>query len=116
MSALSLYSQNAFCTMGHRWYSAPEVNMGGLGVGIWNSSGGSSFNFADNETPSGAINGSNAVFTLAHAPTPAASLELTKNRITLIQGTDFTVSGSTITYLAGSIPQTGDIHVASYRF
>ncbi len=44
--------------------------------------GGGSFSvFADAETPTGAINGSNVTFTLATAPNPAASLELHNNGV-----------------------------------
>jgi hypothetical protein len=91
--------------------------VGGFGVGIWNSGGGSgpTINFADEETPAGVINGSNATFTLAHTPSPAI-VYLVKNRLNMIPTTDYTLAGNTITYTAGSKPQTGDIHFASYRY
>jgi hypothetical protein len=73
-------------------------------------------NFVDEETPSGTVNGSNATFTLANAPTPATSLHLYLNGVRLRQGTDYTLSVATITYAAGSIPQTGDTHHADYRY
>jgi hypothetical protein len=74
-------------------------------------------NFADAETPSGTIDGSNAAFTLAHSPSPAGSLQLFKNgRVMFPAGVDYTLSGGTITYTSGSKPQTGDVHIAWYRY
>lgn len=73
--------------------------------------------YADDETPSGTINGSNPTFTLANSPSPAGSLILAKNGI--IQnsgGNDFTLSGSTITFETLAIPQTGDVLKAWYRY
>lgn len=64
-------------------------------------------------TPSGTINGINDTFTLAS--TPAAGFELFRNGI-LQEGSggDYTLTTATIVYTAGSIPQTGDKHVAYY--
>jgi hypothetical protein len=72
--------------------------------------------FADGEIPSGTINGSNAVFTLAFTPSPASSLELYRNGLFMLQGTDYQITGNTITFFLASIPRTGDLLVASYRF
>lgn len=73
--------------------------------------------FADAETPSGSINGTNLVFTLAHAPNAALSLRLYRNGILLLQNTDYTLSGSTITFSDTSkTPRTGDSLVAFYRY
>lgn len=79
------------------------------------------FPAGDSETPSGTINGTtgadgNAVFTLANAPNPALGLKLVLNGLIRFQGDDYTLSGTTITYLAGSIPRTGDKHRAWYRY
>ena len=65
-------------------------------------SGGASANFADSETPSGSLTGT--AFMLAHAPSPALSLELVLNGLTLTQGQDYTLSGNAITmnYAPGS--------------
>jgi hypothetical protein len=71
--------------------------------------------FVDDETPSGPVNGVNASFTLAGAPTPASSLFLYRNGLLMRQGIGYTLSGSTITVLAGSIPSTGDSLQAWYR-
>jgi hypothetical protein len=76
---------------------------------------GSAVNVVDGETPAGTVNGANAAFTLAYAPNPASSLHLFLNGIRLWPGTHYTLSGATITYAAGMIPQTGDTHGADYR-
>lgn len=74
------------------------------------------FQFADEETPAGAIDGVNTVFTLAHSPSPAKSLALFYNG--LIQkssGGDFTLSpGNTITFV--SAPTAGSTLLCWYRF
>lgn len=71
--------------------------------------------FVDAETPTGTINGTNALFTLSYAPSPAVSLLLVKNGLVQRTGTDYTLSGVAITYLPGAIPQVGDTHLAWYR-
>ncbi len=71
--------------------------------------------FQDAETPAGTIDGSNAVFTLAAAPNPGGSLELVKNGVMQKAGVDYTVSGNTITFTSGAIPQAGDALLAWYR-
>ena len=72
--------------------------------------------FVDEETPAGTIDGANAAFTLGATPV-AGSLKLYKNGFRQRRGTgnDYTLTGGTITYEAGNIPQTGDIHLADYR-
>jgi len=72
--------------------------------------------FSDGETPSGAINGVNATFTLANTPSPAASLELYLNGLLMTPAVDYTLSGNTISFLSASMPQSGDVLTASYRF
>jgi hypothetical protein len=72
-------------------------------------------NFADNETPSGTINGVTTSFTLAHAPSPALSLSCFENGVEQrAAGADFTLSSLTITY--GVAPPTGTTLVCSYRW
>ena len=80
-------------------------------------------NYSDAETPAGTINGTNATFTLVAAPSPAASLLLLRNGLVQKSGVDYTLSGSTITFASGAIPQaptiggvvTPDILLAYYR-
>ena len=72
-------------------------------------------NFADLETPSGTINSSNVTFTLAHAPSAAASLILVLNgAVQNAGGNDYTLSGSTITF--ASAPLTGSNLICWYRY
>ena len=71
--------------------------------------------FVDGETPTGTLNGTNATFALANAPSPASSLTLFRNGLLLTAGVDFNLSGSTITFLGGAIPQSGDLLEAFYR-
>ena len=71
--------------------------------------------FYDNEVPSGLVNGTNATFTLVAAPDPATSLLLLVNGVVQSAGVDYDLSGNTITFLSGSIPQSGDSLRAWYR-
>jgi hypothetical protein len=71
--------------------------------------------FVDGETPSGAANGSNRSFSLANTPSPATSLDLYRNGLVQTAGVDFTIAGSTITFLQVATPQTGDLLQAYYR-
>ncbi len=73
--------------------------------------------FVDQITPSGTINGTNNVFTIPGVPA-AGSLYLWRNGMLMKQGPppgDYTLSGTTIQFNSGSIPQTGDTLLASYR-
>jgi hypothetical protein len=80
------------------------------------SGGGLLPSFADGETPSGTVNGSNVFFTLANAPSPAASLDLYRNGLAMKQGVDYTLANNLVTFLVASTPQTGDTLLAGYRF
>jgi hypothetical protein len=71
--------------------------------------------FSDAETPSGTVNGSNTVFTLANAPSPAASLVLVLNTAVQTAGSDYSLSGASITFINGVVPQTGATLRAWYR-
>lgn len=71
-------------------------------------------NFADDETPSGTIDGINTTFTLAHSPSPAGSLELFLNGLVQNRGVDYTLSTNTITFAAA--PVTGSTLLSWYRF
>jgi hypothetical protein len=84
--------------------------------GVQAASGGGSSgpSFADDEIPTGSINGSNKVFLLANAPNPTASLSLYLNGQKLITPADYSLSAQTITTVLA--PQTGDVLRASYRY
>lgn len=71
--------------------------------------------FVDGETPAGLVNGSNTTFTLADTPNPLTSLTLFRNGLLQMQTLDYTVSGNVITFATASVPQTGDVLLASYR-
>ncbi len=71
--------------------------------------------FVDAETPTGAVNSSNLVFTLANAPNPPESLLLYRNGLLLKRSLDYTALGITITFTAVATPQTNDVLLASYR-
>ncbi len=101
-----------------------ETAVGNLGdcvyvdgtTGPCSSGGGSAAvpTFVDAEVPAGQVNGLNGTFTLANAPS-GASLSLFRNGILLQPGTDYTLTGSTIQFVSGAIPQSLDSLVAAYR-
>lgn len=75
-------------------------------------------NFADEEIPTGAIDGVNDTFTLAHTPSPAKSLQLFKDGLVQIPGSgnDYVLTSDTIVFEAGNLPQTGMVLVCWYRY
>ncbi len=79
-----------------------------------------STNFVDNETPTGAVDSANTVFTLSATPDPSDSLMLVLGNAWQFQRTAagptfgfFDVSGNTITY--EKAPPTGLVHRAWFR-
>lgn len=64
------------------------------------------------ETPVGAINGSNVTFTIANAPT-ANSQTLYLGGLCQYPTTDYSLSGTTITYVVA--PDTGNTHRIHYQ-
>jgi len=72
--------------------------------------------FSDAETPSGAIDGVNTVFTLSLAPSPIGSLILFRNGLLHVHGFDYAIAGNVVTFFSASIPQPGDSLAASYRY
>ena len=54
--------------------------------------------FVDQETPSGAINGVNAAYTLSQSPSPSSSLVVYRNGVRLTAGVDYTAVGQAITF------------------
>ncbi len=77
--------------------------------------GGGGPQFVDLEVPGGVVDGVNANFTLANPPNPATSLVLFRNGVEQNPGADYTLTGSTVQFLAGAIPQPGDSLAAWYR-
>jgi hypothetical protein len=71
--------------------------------------------FSGAEKPGGTLNGVNTIFTLAAAPSPAISLALFRNGQLEAAGSDYTLSGATITFLPGAIPQSTDLLQAYYN-
>jgi hypothetical protein len=71
--------------------------------------------FVDQQTPTGAVNGVNTTFTLSQTPSPSTSLYAYRNGLLLSLGINYTLSGNVITFLSGSIPQTNDVLLCSYR-
>jgi hypothetical protein len=77
--------------------------------------GGAGPQFSDGEVPGGTVDGANTTFTLANPPTPATSLVLFRNGIGQQPGVDYTLTGSSIQFLTGAVPQPGDALLAWYR-
>ncbi len=71
--------------------------------------------FVDNEVPIGSINGSNVTFSLSAVPSPVSSLVVFRNGIALHSGLDYLVSSNTLSFLPGTIPQTGDVVKLQFR-
>jgi hypothetical protein len=69
------------------------------------------------EAPSGSINGSNDVFTLAHVPLPG-SLLVTRNGLAQDMGMDYNLNSTTgvITFVTAATPQSGDRVLAWYQY
>ncbi len=74
------------------------------------------FNFSDEETPSGALDGSNQTYTLAHTPNPVGSLRLFLNGILQLRGggKDYTISGVTVTFVSARSNSTNNEWLMAY--
>ena len=64
------------------------------------------------EEPTGTVNGSNTAFTLSEVPHSNACVELYLNGLILRQGTDYSLSGSSITMTTA--PVSGSDLYATY--
>lgn len=70
-----------------------------------------------NELPFGAINGINTAFTLVHVPlVGTAQVYLVGVRMRPGSGNDYTITGNTLTFEAGQIPQTGAWILVDYEY
>jgi hypothetical protein len=72
-------------------------------------------NFVFGEVPTGTVDGVNAAFGIANTPV-AGTVAVHKNGIRQLPGAgnDYTLAGTTITFLAGNLPQTGDNLLVDY--
>lgn len=75
----------------------------------------SGISFVDSESPAGAVDGSNTVFTLAQTPNPIASLAVYRNGLRLRVNLDYTLNGNSVLFQTGLAPQQGDVLLCSYR-
>lgn len=79
-----------------------------LGISLFN------INVTFGEVPTGTINGTNLIFTLANSPSPVTALLVILNGLILTLSGDYTLSGNTITFISGCQPRTGDVLRATY--
>jgi hypothetical protein len=84
-------------------------------IGTVGSTQGSNAAFVDGETMGGTANGTATTFTVAQTPFPVTSVHVYRNGLLQKVGTDYTIAGKTITFLAGSVPKAGDLLTADYR-
>jgi hypothetical protein len=72
-------------------------------------------NYIVRATPGGTVDGTNATFTLATTPVNNTEMVFVNGVLQNAgSGNDYTISGATITFLSGAIPQTGDIVRVTY--
>lgn len=71
--------------------------------------------FVDQETPTGVVNGVNAVFATSQTPSPSVSLAVYRNGLRMSPGVDYSLSGTVITFMSGLVPQSSDTLTCSYR-
>jgi hypothetical protein len=96
-----------------------ETAVGNLGDcvlvdGTTGPCGGATSAFYDAETPGGIVDGSNNTFTLLNTPS-GSSLSLFRNGMYMKAGFDYTLTGSTLQFVPGAVPQPMDTLVANYR-
>lgn len=84
-----------------------ERYSGGGSAGIGSNS------FTNNEVPSGLVNGSNAVFTLANTPIAGSEQVFRDGQLMKGGGEDYTLATATITFVTS--PVTGSIILVSYQ-
>jgi hypothetical protein len=70
--------------------------------------------YSDAETPGGIVDGVNDTFTLANLPS-GTSLTLFRNGLYMTAGFDYNLTGASVQFVPGGIPQPGDTLIASYR-
>jgi hypothetical protein len=72
-------------------------------------------NFVTREVPTGAVNGTNPTFTLANIPTVGTEQVFVNGILQNGGSNDYAISGATITFQTGAIPQNGDVVLVTYR-
>ena len=77
--------------------------------------GGAEPTFVDGDSPAGIVDGSNTSFTLSAVPNPASSLAVYRNGMLQKIVQDYTLTASTIQFVAADAPQPGDTLLAGYR-
>ncbi len=82
--------------------------------GAWVSAGGYTPPTEIQEVPTGTIDGVNDTFTLSQTPTGNASVKIYLDGLFQRQGTDYTLSGVTVTFAAA--PSTGQTIDANYDY
>lgn len=90
-----------------------EFTSGAGGGSGGSGSGGLLTELVLNEAPLGAINGSNAAFTIANTPSDPRTVMLWLNGQLMTPATDFAVAGKNITFLCDP-PRTDDVLLAMY--
>ncbi len=82
-------------------------------AGVVSISGGLTTHFVTREVPSGTINGSNTVFTLANTPILGSECVFLNGLLQQSGGADYTISGATITFVVA--PEMGSIILVNYQ-
>lgn len=78
-------------------------------------SSGTSTAFVDAEQLAGPFDGAKKTFVLSTQPTPPESLQLFRNGIVLKNGSDYSLTGNSITFVNVATPQPNDTVQAYYR-
>ena len=81
-----------------------------LGIGLNEAD-----SFIVREVPTGLVNGTNDTFTLANTPLLGTEEVFLNGVLTQSGGEDYTITTNSIVFVAGSIPQTGDRVLVTYR-
>jgi hypothetical protein len=87
--------------------------LGAQAIRAWRPAPSSSSEIVNDETPSGATDGANRIFVLAHEPRPR-SLVIFVDRARQLRPRDFSVDGRIVTFTAESTPPKGAFIVAQY--
>jgi len=75
-----------------------------------------SFQMRWNDPMTGLVDGINRTFILAQTPTLSGSLLLFYNGVKQRDGSDFTISGNTVTFVVGNTPRAGSNVDATYQY